>query len=171
MHARTVLAPSLLTLGLLLAGCGGSDAAPEDEAPQGTPPADDDAGDRLPGIIGADATIASLRIEVSHPDIEPIVYEVGCWGDTFPVTPTVDGVDGAAGCARLEDDAVRSRLLDGPPTDVACTEQFGGPDEARITGDIDGQAVDTVIDRVNGCGIADWDLLLPLLPPPLGVTE
>ena len=50
-----------------------------------------------------------------------------------------------------------------------CTEIYGGPDVATITGDIDGAPVDTTVDRANGCGIDDWDTVLAgLLPPAVG---
>ena len=41
----------------------------------------------------------------------------------------------AAGADRLASDrALFARLADGPATDLACTEQYGGPDVAQITG-------------------------------------
>ena len=65
----------------------------------------------------------------------------------------------------LNDEAVRTRLIEGAPTDQVCTEQYGGPDEARFVGRIDDNDVDTTVDRTNGCGISDWDSLLAALLP------
>ena len=51
------------------------------------------------------------------------------------------------------------------PDDVACTEQYGGPETARITGQWAGEPVDLELSRVDGCRIAQWDSLEPAFPP------
>ncbi len=112
---------------------------------------------------------ASIEVTIEHPEAEAVSYRVTCDGDLA----TVDGIDldGDTACAALADSGVRSRLLDEPSQDQVCTEIYGGPDVATITGSIEGQSVDTQVDRANGCGISDWDDLLgDLLPPALGVT-
>jgi hypothetical protein len=63
-------------------------------------------------------------------------------------------------------DEARSRLIDGPPADRACTEIYGGGEVADITGTLDGSPVSTTVNRADGCGIADWDLLRPILVEP-----
>ena len=55
------------------------------------------------------------------------------------------------------------------PDDVACTEQYGGPETARVTGRWHGEPVDLELARSDGCLITQWDSLVPLLPPPIGV--
>ena len=50
--------------------------------------------------------------------------------------------------------------------DMACTEIYGGPAIATIRGERDGVQVDTSYSRVNGCEIARWDALGPVLPSP-----
>jgi hypothetical protein len=45
------------------------------------------------------------------------------------------------------------------PGDVACTEIYGGPQLATISG----SGVDATLSRTNGCEIARWDALAPLL--------
>jgi hypothetical protein len=55
------------------------------------------------------------------------------------------------------------------PVDVACTEQYGGPETARVTGRWHGEPVDLELARSDGCLITQWDSLVPLLPPPIGV--
>ncbi len=54
----------------------------------------------------------------------------------------------------------------GPPADQMCTEIYGGPETAEVTGTLDGASVDAEFHRTNGCGIADWDLFATLLPEP-----
>jgi hypothetical protein len=71
--------------------------------------------------------------------------------------------DADAACAALE-------ALDDPfaplPEDMMCTEQYGGPQEALVTGTWRGDEVDLQVSRRNGCEIAQWDSLVPLLPAP-----
>ena len=55
------------------------------------------------------------------------------------------------------------------PNDVACTEQYGGPETAHVTGRWNGEPVDVELARTDGCLITQWDSLVPLLPPPIGV--
>ncbi|MFF1645120.1 SSI family serine proteinase inhibitor [Streptomyces sp. NPDC058240] len=50
------------------------------------------------------------------------------------------------------------------PEDALCTQQFGGPATARVSGTWRGRSVDTVFSRTNGCEIARWNSLRPVLP-------
>ncbi|WP_299957735.1 SSI family serine proteinase inhibitor [uncultured Modestobacter sp.] len=50
------------------------------------------------------------------------------------------------------------------PADQMCTQQFGGPQTATVTGRWAGEPVDLQLDRTDGCAIAQWDRLGPLLP-------
>ena len=43
------------------------------------------------------------------------------------------------------------------PTDQACTQQYGGPQKATVTGSVDGKAVESKFSRTDGCEIAAWD--------------
>ena len=121
-------------------------------------------------IGGGPYPVADLEVVVEHPDQETISYRITCLGDTATITGDID-IDDQAACEALAREEVQRRLIDGPPADQVCTEQYGGPDTATITGTIDETPVDTVIDRTNGCGISDWDeLLAGLIPPALGVA-
>ena len=120
--------------------------------------------------IGGPFPVADLEVVVEHPDRETISYRITCLGDTATITGDVD-LDDQAACEALAQPDVQQRLIEGPPADQICTEQYGGPDTATITGTIDETPVDAVIDRTNGCGISDWDhLLADVLPPAVGVT-
>ncbi|MET9801847.1 SSI family serine proteinase inhibitor [Streptomyces sp. NPDC006368] len=48
--------------------------------------------------------------------------------------------------------------------DQLCTMQHGGDATAHITGTWRGQRVDAHFERTNGCEIARWDTLEPVLP-------
>lgn len=114
--------------------------------------------------------VATLSITISHPDAVDTSYTVSCLGDTATIVGDVD-INADEACTNLADDDVQSRLLEGPSEDQACTEIYGGPDEAMIVGTYEGETVDTTIDRVNGCGIDDWDILLDgILPPAIGLA-
>ena len=47
-----------------------------------------------------------------------------------------------------------------------CSQIYGGPQRARITGTVDGGRVNLTITRTDGCGTADWDRLETLLGEP-----
>ena len=78
-----------------------------------------------------------------------------------------DHPEAEAACAHLAG-------LDEPfaplPADQVCTEQYGGPETARITGTWGGEPVDLVVTRTNGCEISQWEGLRPLLSEPVGVA-
>ncbi|MBT2566841.1 serine protease inhibitor [Arthrobacter sp. ISL-85] len=44
-----------------------------------------------------------------------------------------------------------------PGTSQPCTQQYGGPQKAAVTGMVDGVAVDSSFARTNGCEISAWD--------------
>jgi hypothetical protein len=132
---------------LLLAACGepagGADAgAPSSSSPASGAVQDDDA----------------LLIEVDRGDgSEPERYTLVC-GDV----PEGDHADPAAACAHLAGmDAPFAPL----PADMVCTEQYGGPETARITGRWQGRPVEAEFSRTDGCRISQWDSLGPVLPP------
>jgi LysM repeat protein len=47
-----------------------------------------------------------------------------------------------------------------------CTQVYGGPQTARITGTIHDRRVDVTVNRTDGCGTADWRSLAELLGDP-----
>jgi Subtilisin inhibitor-like len=69
--------------------------------------------------------------------------------------------DAAEACGKLES-------LDDPfapvPEDVACTEIYGGPQEAEVHGTFRGEPVDARFNRTNGCEIERWDKVQFLFP-------
>jgi hypothetical protein len=165
----------LLTLTVILAlvasACGdGTDADVGADAPNNRPaddsPVDDSPVDDEPLGTGpypiADLTITYQLDQLS----EAVTYRLACLGDTESVTG--DGAPGAAAamCIALNELPIRDRVVNGAPTDQACTEQHGGPQIASVTGTLEGEAVDTSFDRANGCGISDWALLGAFLPVP-----
>jgi hypothetical protein len=52
------------------------------------------------------------------------------------------------------------------PKDQMCTQVFGGPETATITGTWRGKPVMSRLSRINGCEISRWNALNGLLPKP-----
>lgn len=146
-----------VVLALLLAAACGDD---------GTVPGDDGSAPTTPGTSGSRPD-AALDIDAGSdelPDARRASVRVTDGG--VEVTGYIDDADAVSALLAATDAAV-DRLVGGPATDVACTEQYGGPDVAHVTGTIDGRPVDTRFHRADGCGIADWDLVQPILPAPV----
>jgi Subtilisin inhibitor-like len=105
------------------------------------------------GDDGSEST--SLEISVTPGGEAPTkVWTLRCpEGGTLP--------DAAEACSKLES-------LDDPfapvPKDVACTQIYGGPQEADVRGVFRGRPVEAHFDRGNGCEIARWDKLQFLFP-------
>ncbi|WP_347060493.1 SSI family serine proteinase inhibitor [Blastococcus sp. HT6-30] len=139
---------ALLTPLLVLAACAsGSGAA------GGTD------GGAASGISQADD---HLRIEVDRGNgSPPQTWTLRCAGVVAGSHPQAE-----AACAHLEG---MSDPFAPVPGDAMCTEQYGGAQTARITGTWRGTPVELELSRVDGCRIAQWDALGPVLPVPVGV--
>jgi hypothetical protein len=70
-------------------------------------------------------------------------------------------------CAEGESDApcatLRPEDVAPVPAATACTEIYGGPDEATLEGTIAGEEVSATFTRANGCEIERFDRITPLL--------
>jgi hypothetical protein len=65
-----------------------------------------------------------------------------------------------AACAAVQKNAT---ALQPVRADMSCTQQYGGPERAEVEGVVDGEPVSAELSRANGCEIARWDSLAPLL--------
>ncbi|MFE6916763.1 SSI family serine proteinase inhibitor [Streptomyces rubiginosohelvolus] len=76
--------------------------------------------------------------------------------------------EGQAACDRLAEAgatrAGRQELFRETPEGTMCTMIHGGDATARIVGTWEGRAVDTTASRRDGCEIARWNSLVPVLP-------
>jgi LysM repeat protein len=74
------------------------------------------------------------------------------------------------GAARNACALVRSGLITQVAADRRsrrlCSQVYGGPQRAHITGTVEGQRVDLTVTRTDSCGTADWQTLEPLLGDP-----
>ena len=82
---------------------------------------------------------------------------------TVRVDPDGDGPKPAKEARVRSAAGLRPADLEPVPDDVACTEQFGGPQTATVSGTLDGREVDARFARNNGCEIARWEKAAPLL--------
>jgi len=104
---------------------------------------------------------SDLKIEVrANPDAEPEVARLECSAE-----PRASGfiTDAETACRAVVEN--RSLLLNGPPDNVVCTEIYGGPERATISGTVEGKHVHLAASREDGCAIATWDALKELLEP------
>lgn len=70
-------------------------------------------------------------------------------------------------CAAL--DVVAPKVFEPVPVDQACTAIYGGPRKATITGRYQDEPVSAVFTQENGCEIARWNQIKPVLEA-LGLT-
>ncbi|MEY9992615.1 hypothetical protein ABIE67_004647 [Streptomyces sp. V4I8] len=76
-----------------------------------------------------------------------------------------DHPDAGGACAALERGTRWGKDSFAPvPQGSFCTMQYGGSATAHVTGTWAGRPVDARYDRSDGCEIARWDRLVPLLP-------
>ncbi len=142
-----------LLLALLSVIACASPAAPGAVAPSGG--SDPAAG----GIQQADD---DLQVEFDRGDgTEPESWTLTCVGNASGSHPEAE-----AACAHLAGMGDPFAPL---PPDSVCTEQYGGPQTAHVTGRWKGQPVDLELSRVDGCHISQWDSLVPLVPAEVGV--
>jgi hypothetical protein len=142
-HARggTLQRGLLLALVTLLTGCADAPDADADAAAGG-------------GLSQAENDLA---VEYEAGDGAPMVS----WSLTCADSVAGSHPDAEAACAHVAG-------LDDPfaplPGDLACTEQYGGPQVAHVAGLWGGEPVDLELSRVDGCRISQWDALVPFLP-------
>ena len=122
-------------------------------------------GDQRPVAVRGGGPATSLRVEVlPAPGATPRRATLTCDGSP---TATCFIADSRAACDLVTvDDKARARLVAGPPAHQVCTQLYGGPQRAQVTGRVMGRPVDVTVTRADGCGVADWSLLQPLLGPP-----
>jgi len=130
---RRTLVTLAALVALAAAGCGEDDEQPASPAPQ--------------------AALADLSVTVD-PDgtgaEKPRTAEVTC---------------DAAGDSEVCGAVAKLTAENFAPTgsDMACTQQFGGPETATVTGTLNGEKVDAQFSRENGCEISRWQDVEPLL--------
>lgn len=172
----------LLLAALLLAACGGDDAdgsmTTADDASTGTGETGTSTtgageGDRA-GAPAAEQAEGTVRVELRNVGAKdggglPVPAGITCTR-SLPATcretiecPVAD--DGGAAeqrvCAWLRSTGL-ALLTEEPEPGRVCTQVYGGPEVATVTGTVDGTDVDATFSREDGCAIARFDAVAPL---------
>jgi hypothetical protein len=135
---------SLVALTVLLAGCASSPPPGSASSTPGPPPDD-------------------LLVEIHPGGSSPVeTYRLTCGTPVTGNHPT-----GAAACAHLDRLAHPFAPI---PADRMCSQIYGGPQTAHVTGRWKGAVVDLRLSRVDGCRVEQWNSLGPLLPGPVGAS-
>lgn len=104
---------------------------------------------------------AELSIVVmDSPTATPVSYTLVC-RDGAPAAESKHPT-AAAACSALKNNPA---LLDPAPikTDQICTEQYGGPHTASVTGAVDGKEVNASYSLTDGCKISAWNAVKDIL--------
>lgn len=110
---------------------------------------------------------ARLRIVVRDTDkAPPKTASLDCGEKASGEGMLSDPQKSAAACTLVLGNQGASLLLGPAPADRVCTMVYGGPQVARVSGTLRGQLVNKEFKRTNGCEIADWTALAPLLGEP-----
>ena len=149
---------ALAALGLLITACGNEPAevdapAPGAEAPEETETDGTEEEEDAEDTDGGDAAVELvIETSVSGEDGLPVQegFEEGTW--TLTCAPAGgDHPDPEAACAAIDEIGTEPFTMD--TSDMACTMQIGGPEEARVTGHIEDTEIDTEFNKRNGCEI------------------
>jgi hypothetical protein len=75
-----------------------------------------------------------------------------------------------AACAFVRGGAIQGGAIQRVARDQrsqrVCSQIYGGPQRAHVTGTVDDKHVDLTVTRTDGCGTGDWQALEPLLGDP-----
>lgn len=139
---RLVLA---LTAGVLVGGAGCTDRDRGADVPE-------------PGRTGSSgpATATELVVVGTDGSGARVSWRLTC------DPPGGDHPDPDAACRVLAE--AGDRALPPVPKDRVCTQVYGGPETATVSGTWRGRPVLSSFTRTDGCQIARWDALAALLP-------
>jgi hypothetical protein len=117
----------------------------------------------------AQAGAVHLRISYGDGDGHHRRATLDCDSDGFRASGFLRHRDADRLCRRAY--KLEHFLAGKPDPGRACAEIYGGPDRARIRGNVRGSSVDRRFGRADGCEIADWDRARLLLPRPAGTAD
>ena len=118
-------------------------------------------GDDESGSSSSDQTV-NLTVSVKDGEGKEVKGTLKCEegsaeGSGFLESSAAEHCQAARGLEQL--------LTTQPPKDRVCTQIYGGPQTARITGTFGAQDVARSLSRTNGCEIEDWKQVDALLAP------
>lgn len=185
-HRHTLLLPACASLLLVLTACGGSistepdSRGPTTEGPGGTAAATPGNSSTPTGGAGSgsagtgsgstnnpgstpDEGHFNIELHVTvtpKPGAEPQEYILQCDGTTPSDASNVPKPEAA--CVLVEESA-QALFFTKPDPTLQCTQQYGGPQKATVSGTINGRPVEAKFARTDGCEISRWNAMEPLL--------
>ena len=113
----------------------------------------------LAAIVSLLALSTPAPVTLTEPDH---VAHLRCRGDSARADGFLRDAGPSTACRRAR--AIAGFLAARPSTKRICTQIYGGPQRARITGTIGARTIDRRFKRTDGCAIGDWQHAVPLLP-------
>lgn len=153
--SRLAVTALLLSVVAVLAGC-----AQQPPGPGGTGAP---SGSATPPMAGIDLAITLTEA----PGTAPRTFRLVAAGSTPAPESTLP--DSAAALAAVEQHGEKIFFALPDPNRV-CTQQYGGPQLATVTGTFKGRTVNAAFSRTDGCEIARWQALAPLFGALAGGT-
>jgi Subtilisin inhibitor-like len=118
-----------------------------------------------PSSSSPDPTSSGSSAEPGDTDLTIVINDGSGSTKTWRLTCNPAGgthPDPRAACEALETNGAAA--LPPVPKDKACTQIYGGPETATISGTWQGQRVMSTFARNDGCQISRWKLMAGLLP-------
>ncbi|MBG6217884.1 hypothetical protein IWX75_002352 [Arthrobacter sp. CAN_A6] len=171
---RPGLALAAVAVHIALVSCGGDPGAtpaeptpPSQESVMPPPaPAPPSQESTMPSPVppsSAASTEATtlLTVEIRQSETaEPVEYVLECSGDASGPNTTLPNADEA--CATVQ--SLGADFFNAlPNTNVVCTQQYGGPQTASISGTVNGTQVRARFALTDGCEILRWNAVRGIL--------
>ena len=113
----------------------------------------------LPSGSGAGDAELSITVKAAK-DGKAVNYTLVCKGGTAMAES--QHPNAAAACSALKNNAaILNRAT--PPKGISCTEQYGGPQVASVSGEVYGTPVETSFALRDGCQIGAWNAAKDIL--------
>lgn len=125
----------------------------------------------VPGAGGAAALLAAVLLLWACGEEERPADRGADTGTRLEVEVRPEGPDGPVERRTVTDPppGITPSDFEPVPGDVACTEIYGGPATATVRGTLAGEPIDAQFSRTDGCQMARWDAVEPLLGKVPGV--
>jgi hypothetical protein len=171
-HLRRAAALALAAAGICALGACANDpvTTPAEPGAGGTTDPDTpvtsspgDTGTTPPSVAAGEPIPADLTVTVDDGNGTTSTYTLTC------VPEGGDHPQATDACAAVA--AGGAEAFGPPPKDQMCTEQYGGPQTATVTGTLDGEPVKASFSRTDGCEISRWETLSALFGPVSGVDS
>jgi hypothetical protein len=104
----------------------------------------------------------TLTVRYSDGSSAEHVAHLRCRADSARADGFLRDAGARTACKRAR--TIATFLATRPSPKRTCTQIYGGPQRARITGTIGTRQIDRRLKRTNGCEISDWRHAVPLVP-------